>query len=219
MLTVKLQLIDDIPTINGKVINSFRLHLNSVFKRAAGAIQRRIGEMCEDLIKRTPEYSQLLNGELLGELGVPDVDNRLDAVLKTIKESCEVEATPLIQAGDKLIGGLVLKMVRADFMDILGLSEAEYTTDNGTNIPWLDWILNQGDKIIVVGYDVKLHLSPREKAKSRTGLGLMQPGTGWRVPPLYSGTQDDNFITRAFNGPEVERLLLKIIENEIMSRL
>jgi hypothetical protein len=219
MQKLSLVLVDDIPTINGKIVNAFRLHLTSVFKRAAIGIQRRIGEVCELLIRRTPEFQSLLSGDLLGELGVPDVEGRLDAVLRTIKNSCDVEVTPLIQAGDVLTGGLVLKMIRADFMDVMEISGAEYLTQRGVQIPWLNWILTQGDRIIVVGYDVKLNLSTKEKARSRTGLGLMIPGSGWRVDPDNSGVLDDNFITRAFNPAEVEKLLLKIIEEEIVSRL
>lgn len=220
MLTLKLVLKEDIPTINGRILNSFRLHLNSVFKRAAASIQKRIGDVCELLIKRAPEYQQLLTGELLGELGVPDVEGRLNAILRTIKSSCEVETTPLmLQAGGNLSGGLVIKMIQSDFLDILSLSEAEYITEKGVNIQWLDWLLTQGDRIIVMGYDIKLNLSPQEKHRSRTGLGLMERGSGWRVPPIYSGTQDDNFITRSFKLNEVEKLLLEIVEEEILLRL
>lgn len=220
MLALKLQLVDTVPDINSKILNAFRLKLNSVLKRAAPSIKRRIGDVCEQLIQRTGEYNSLLSGDLLGELGVPDIGRRLDEILDTIKNSCDVQFTPLMQVGGVLNGGLTIGMVRSDFLDILGLPEAAYVTSRGTDIPWLNWILTQGDRIIIMGYDVKIPLTTAaEKSKSRTGLALMTPGTGWRVPPAFSGTLSDNFITRAFIGSNVESLLLTIVEQEIVNRL
>lgn len=219
MLKVKLHVDDDIQEMTRKVLDSFRIHLTSVLKRAAQAVQRRCGEICDDMISNTEEYKQLLGGELLGELGVPNIEARLRNILTTIKSSVEVDATPVIVRGDVLECGLIVKMVRSDFMDILGLPDAEYNTEKGTNIPWLDWLLTQGDRIIVIGYDVEIARTAKQKAVSRTGLALMKRGSGWRVPPEFSGTLEDNFITRAFNVSELERLFLKIMEEEIVSRI
>ena len=219
MATITLSLIDDIPTINGKIVNSFRLHLDGVLKRSASAIRRRVGEVCDSIIRREGAYVSLMGGELLGELGVPGVASRLDAILNTIKESCEVESTPLMQAGNIITGGLVVKMVRSEFLDILALPEATYTTAQGTDIPWLNWLLLQGDKIIVMGFDIKSGLRGQERHKSRTKLAIMIPGRGWKVPSEFSGVIEDNFITRAFNASEVEALLFEIIKEEITSRL
>lgn len=219
MFTITLVLGEDVETMQGKVLNAFTLHLNSVFKRAAGVVKRRMGEICESLIARTDEYKSLLSEQLLGELGIPNVDEKLSNILKTIKGSVDVETTPITRTGDTLSGGLVVKMIRSDFQDVIGLPDASYETEKGSTIPWLDWLLTQGDRIIVVGYDVKMPLSSRERAHSRTGLALMRPGTGWRVPPEFAGTLEDNFITRAFVPSEVERVFLKIFEEEILGRL
>lgn len=219
MITITLKLLDSADVINDKILDAYCFYLNKVFKQATVGINRRVGEICAELIKNTDAYSQLLSGDLLGELGVPEVQARLGAILEQIKQSCHVELTMITKAGKSLRGGIVVKMIRSDFLDILGLPEAEYITEKDVTIPWLNWLLTQGDKIIVIGYDVKLNLTAKERHASRTGLGLMRPGSGWRVSPAYSGTVDNNFITKAFDSLAVERLLLKIVEEEITQRL
>lgn len=219
MANMTLTVVDSTDKMTEKVINAFRLHLNSVFKRAASSIQRRLGEVCESLITRSEEYNSLLSGQLLGELGVPEIRTKLDRILTTIKNSVTVEWTPIIRQGSELSGGLVFKMIRSDFLDIIGLPESYYLTEKGTTIPWLEWLIMEGDRIIIIGYDVKLNLTPKERSSSRTGLALMTHGSGWRVPPQWSGTVQDNFITRAFVHSEFERLLLEIVRQEIIGRL
>ena len=42
----------------------------------------------------------------------------------------------------------------------------------------------------------------------------MGKGSSWRIPPQFAGTEDDNFITRAFSGKEkqLEKLFAEILE-------
>jgi hypothetical protein len=51
-------------------------------------------------------------------------------------------------------------------------------------------------------------MSPSE---GRSRGGVMDKGGSWRVPPAYSGTADDNFITRAFEGKskQIQKLVQK----------
>jgi capsid portal protein len=43
----------------------------------------------------------------------------------------------------------------------------------------------------------------------RSRGGIMSEGGSWRVPPQYTGTLDDNFVTRALTNREkdIEKLL------------
>jgi hypothetical protein len=219
MLPLNLTIVESDEEITGRVLDVFRSRLNTAFKHASIAIKRRIGDVCDSLIKATPEYNSLLKGELLGELGVPNIEPRLAVVLLRIRESIVVESTPIIRRGSALYGGIVVKVLRSDFEDILALPEASYETKKGVTITWLDWLIRQGDTIIVLGYDVEVELTPKQRAMSRTGLAVMVPGSGWRVPPEFSGVPDNNFLTRAFDFPAVEHLFLKIMEEEIVGRV
>lgn len=218
-LNIRIELQETTDVIKGRLLNAFVLRLNTAFKQSAVAVQRRVGEICESLIQGTEEYRSLLGGQLLGELGVPGIGERLHNILATVKRSVTVESTPVIRQGERIVGSLVVKMIPADYADLLGLPDASYVTAKGTNIQWLDWLLNEGDRIIVIGYEAKMAISSQEIARSRTGLALMRKGSGWRVPPQWSGTADDNFLLRAFDGPRVEELFLEVVRQEIASRV
>lgn len=213
---------ESINVIEQRILRVFRDRLNLVFKQATPAIKRRLAVVCDSLIARRPEYASLINGQLMAEFGLTNPQARLDAIVNKIKEGIQVRSTPVKIAGSSLEGGIAGEMLQADFADLLTLSEAKYVSlPSGETIPWLDWLLTQGDQILVFSHRITYDLTASQKARSRSGQALMivTAGQGWRVPPEASGTEDDNFLTRAFNGSEVERILVEIIISEIESRI
>jgi hypothetical protein len=75
------------------------------------------------------------------------------------------------------------------------------------DLHWLDWLLNRGDQIIVVGYEYN-----PQTGLGRSKLGNMKTGGSFRVPPEFSGTQENNFVTRALIGASQEKEIAKILE-------
>jgi hypothetical protein len=73
--------------------------------------------------------------------------------------------------------------------------------------------------VVVAGYDAFFDLSPGETRRSRTGMALMRRGAGWSVPGEFAGTEESNFLTRAFDVAGVEALMARICHEEIGSRL
>jgi len=74
-------------------------------------------------------------------------------------------------------------------------------TEKGESLPWIEWLLKRGDDIIISDYHVV------EGDHGRTGMATMKPGGNYkvsRVNPSFSGTEDDNFVTRALDGKEME---------------
>jgi hypothetical protein len=213
---------EPIEVIETKILRSFQSKLNSATHRAAPAIRERIRDACGQFLKGSNEYQSILKGELLAELGIPDVAHRLEGIVDAIKNGVEVSAVPVQIRGRKLYGGLVLKMIRRDFEDLLQLAEAKYISQpSREEIPWLKWLIVEGDAVIILNYHVLYDLSPEQRLRSRTGMAVMRPqaGASWRVPPEYSGTLDDNWITRAFDGAEVEKAFGRIIADEILLRV
>ena len=86
-----------------------------------------------------------------------------------------------------------------------------YITDKGSNIEWFHWLTSLGDSVIVREFEVESGRSDQ----SRTGSKIMVKGGGWRVPPLHSGKEGNNFITRATNQilPELESFILKTVRS------
>jgi hypothetical protein len=103
---------------------------------------------------------------------------------------------PATVVGNKIIGDIIITAIPADYSDVLGSSAATYKTEKGDTIPWLQWLLLQGDSIVIATH--KAVFDPDKAKFSRTGEDIMLPDSvGWRVPPEFSGTADNNFVTRA----------------------
>ena len=81
------------------------------------------------------------------------------------------------------------------YSDVLGSSAAIQRTKKGQNLEWLDWLLIQGDKIIIKEYEIS-------SGEGRAGRFVMKKTvTGkWGVPSTFAGTPNNNWITRAIQS-------------------
>lgn len=98
-------------------------------------------------------------------------------------------------------------LIKSDFTDVLG-ADAALVQDNirGYSLPWLEWLLLEGNRTIIPTQSVVIGPNPR----SRTGMAIMRESTqGWNVPSEFAGTINDNWITRAIDdaAQDVNNLL------------
>jgi hypothetical protein len=95
-----------------------------------------------------------------------------------------------------------MSLIRSDFADVLS-SDFSIVVDaaRGYNLQWLEWLLLDGNKVIVPKHEVIF----RNSRFSRTGAALMKESTqSWRVPSQFSGTITDNWITRAIDSAQTK---------------
>lgn len=95
-------------------------------------------------------------------------------------------------------GGVTFSIQPEDFQNLLGLPEGHVITQKGSDLHWLDWLLTKGDSVVVAGYQYDAG------GNGRSGSGRMVAGGSFRVPPSFSGTLTNNFVTRAFEGKQKE---------------
>jgi hypothetical protein len=106
-------------------------------------------------------------------------------------------------------------MIRAkDAGGVIGLDIAKIN-DKGYSLPWLQWLLFEGNEVLIKNYKVEFRPNPN----SRSGLAIMKPSSSssWRVPPEFVGSEENNWITRAITRIEnnVYDLIVKAVEGEI----
>lgn len=190
---------------------------NAIFPSLAGQIRRNIASEFPSVFELSPEYKSLENGILQGEFGFKDSEakSKLNAITKQLAKSTQVDYTPLKVRGKSITGGFTISAFQADFADILTLSEAFQTTDKGVMLPWLEWLLLFGNKVVIFDY----YFQPGKFPTSRSGQGIMvfNNKAYWRVPPQFSGTVTNNWITRTVSAYLtdiefiVERALKKVL--------
>tara|TARA_Y100000310_G_scaffold181163_2_gene181087 strand:+ start:1816 stop:2469 length:654 start_codon:yes stop_codon:yes gene_type:complete len=167
----------------------------------------------ESLIS-TPEYRSILQGKLRGELGIPNSDVRIITIIDTWVNNISVK----VKAGKNPFLLIDIGIIKDDYLDVLSLPQSSYTYEGRRGqaiIPWLKWLLLEGDKRIITKYEFTSAIT----RNSRTGMGIMiskQKGT-WQVPPEYSGTSVDNFATRALGN--IESVIDDIVERAVKGSL
>ena len=208
-LKFNIKLVDSDSAVNKAILNALIPELNKYLDKIYNRMSNEIPDILINNIQAQPEYDSLLGGQLQGEFGIVDPQNRLNDILSTIKNGKVVTKTPVSITGQKIKGGIKLEMVRKDLQDLLSLGSASFSTEKGSNLEWLKWLLTEGDSIIITSHEFIFGSNPF----SRTGLGIMrQSSSGWRVPPEFAGSINNNWITRAIDASSAQI-------NDIMRKL
>lgn len=198
---ISLDLLNSTSEINQKILNALRPQVNAYFKKVISSIKQPILETITQAITSSPEYVSLLNGDLKYEFGLPDSESRLNNILK-FWQKLNIETNAVAVSRNQLKGSFSLKMIQSDFSDVLSSSAAVLITEKKQALNWLEWLLLFGNQTIIKDYTVEFGPNPR----SRTGQAVMRgvKSGKWSVPSEFSGTINDNWITRAIDSVETE---------------
>lgn len=187
--------------------------LNSVVKASLPSIRKRLKEVVKLSLETTVEYNAIAYGKLKAEFGIVNGAGRLDRIIDYFINTISVHFEKIKIIGNSFEGRITIGVIKDDLSGVLSLPEASVITENGHVLNFLRWLLLEGDKVIVKNYTIKN--SPKD---SRTGTKIMikNKSKSWSVPPEYSGTKDNNFVTRALEN--LEDSIDRIVEDEITKR-
>lgn len=188
-------------------------YINTITEKIDDAYTPAIKDAVALQIVQQPEMQDLLTGPLDGVFGVPagTASARVAAITESVAESVFVKWFPVPKDFRK--GGLIVRVQPSSFANLLALEagkvNAIHKTDGAYTMHWLEWLLERGDEPIVQGYDYK-----PQSGKGRSRKGIMEEDSAavWRVPPEYSGTEDDNFVTRALQSDIMINELKEILK-------
>lgn len=222
MISVKL--LTTQKEFNNWVLNELAKQLNNSFPKLSKNITNKIRVLLKTTITSTDAWDSLESGLLKSEFGLNDSKSRLKEILEIWINNIEVVITPVVVKNNNLLGNFTVRAIRSDFSDVLS-SEAATLVSRGGNVPWLRWLLLEGDKIILRNYEISYDLNSRESARSRTHKALMfkisnnhEGGQGpYQVPSEYSGTITNNFVTQAFDNidSKIGTLFIKTLKEVI----
>jgi hypothetical protein len=205
---ITLKLLDSIATINKNINKSIAELVNQKIFKNQSKILRECKKFAINSIKNQPEIISLLNNvpeSLSGQFGIPEGRKQsiVAGILFAIENSIQIR---FVKYNEKLRGGLEIYFQPSSFINLLSLPEGHVLYQGG-DLHWLDWLIKRGDNIIVVNYQYN-----PQTGLGRSNLGNMIPGNSFRVPPEFSGTMTDNFITRALIGKSQEQQIFNILQ-------
>jgi hypothetical protein len=211
-MKISIKLLDSSSVISTKILGSIIGHLQPAFIKTQQSLQQILPKIVKEALVLEPEYASLLSGQLRSELGVPDADSKIEQIFSAWSNNLVVQNRPLSIKGSGLSGGFSINIIKSDFSDILSLPAAVVVdSTSGSIIPWLQWLLIEGNQILIRDY--KLKTGPN--SRSRTGNAIMVSSTkdNWRVPPQFAGTINNNWVTRAID--RLDDSVLTYIEKEL----
>ena len=232
----ELKLLDSRTTVRRKILSAFVYELkkrNSTAKIRL-VLDRGVKDIITNAVCAAPEYASLVTGRLKGEFGIPNAATKVQSLLMQWISEIHIQIFPWRVVGHRIVGGFTVNAIKGDFTKVTSLPEAHQITEKGEFLPWLKWLLLDGDQIIINDY-FYARASKFERF-SRTNRGIMisrESGFvhsgwttglrsgGWRVPPAYSGTVQNNWITRAILGkgraagvrPQIRQLFKHVVRN------
>ncbi len=201
-LTLTVKVLESKRKITTDIAKCIAAEMNKGFIKVSRIITKQIQDLVMATIKASPEYSSLVNGDDIGSLkaqfGLVNPIQKLDQIIDAWVQSIQVEFIKVKYRGTSLKGGISIRMIQNNWSDVLALPAATQVNRGpaGGNLRWLEWLLLNGDRIIVQNFEIQI---PGPHNRSRTGLAVMveRVGKQWKVPPEFSGTAQNNFVTRS----------------------
>ncbi len=199
-MSISLKIVESNKQITRLIYDAIAKEVNPRVKKNAPKVRDNIKALIPKWIAEQPEMQSIATGgsqSLAAQFGLPTGSRQLivDSIGTSVANSMTIEIKPL----DKNLSGSIQFMIQPiTYNNLLEQSLAKVTTKKGTILEWLDWLILRGTQMIIMGYTYE------PGTGGRSGGGTMAGGGSWRVPPQYSGTINDNFITRALSGKDRE---------------
>lgn len=190
--------------------------LNLRIPRRLSIIDDKMRIATLSFLQATDTYGSLVYGDLAAHFGIPfsGREQRIDRILQAVVNRMEIHYVPVTLRGRAYNGGLKFKILLKNLSEVLTLNDGLVITEKGQILEWLRWLLTLGDRIIISEYEIEL-----QPGRGRSGGGFMVPENAgvWRVPPVFAGTINDNWLTRAFkdNINSYLSIIEQIVKNEL----
>lgn len=214
--TFTIDLLEDDKTISNKILKGLAEEFNLRVSKKIAIIKNNISIEVVNFLKQSNIYKSLISGDLAAHFGLPISTRKtmVDNIVQKIGNNIEVEHRILKVRSGGFTGGVEIGILVKDFSDILSMSEAFVTTEKGQVLPWLEWLLIKGNKIIISEHEIHLIGG---KGRSMGGIMVKNNAGVWRVPSEYSGVVSNNWLTRMFSDNIIQfsDIINKILEKEL----
>lgn len=211
-LKFSLKLLENNSTISQEIAKALLPDVTKYFNSLVSRMKETIPNIVVDNIINQPEYSALISGNLQYELGITNPASRVSEIIATIRSGSIISIKSPKVISNKISASIKLQMIQKDFSDLLSIGSSSFTTEKGSQIDWLRWLLLEGDSVIISNYNFILGANEA----SRTGGGIMRQlnGGSWRIPPEYAGNINNNWITRGLDSAtsQIDQFLKTLIK-------
>lgn len=199
----KIKLLDSTSKIQKNTLKAAEPEIKNLFLRAKPRIESGVKQIVVRALSQCPEIASLRDGTLRLDFGL--VVDPTEDLIYAVANSVHVIFKNFRFYKNSMSNVMSVYVQPTDFDNLLSLAVANVVTERGEVLPWLEWLLTAGNAIVIAGYSVEYG----NFQASRTGGAVMEPVGFFKVDPQFSGTPDNNFITRALEpyGEEISNLI------------
>jgi len=199
----KLKILDSVSKIEKNVLKAAEPEIKNLFQRAKPRIESGVKEIVVKALQKSPEIASLKDGTLRLDFGL--VEDPSDDIVYAVANSVHVLFKNFKFYKNSISNIMSIYIQPSDFNNLLSLPVSNTITERGEVLPWLEWLLTAGNAVVIAGYSVEYG----NFKTSRTGGAVMEPVGFFKVDSQFSGTAENNFITRAIEqyGEEINSLI------------
>ena len=192
--------------------------LTKAIRLAVPDVKSDMKKLIDKELRNSAVITNLLTGELRGQLGLTKAkaQSAVENIIRAVVSTVDVQSKRVNIGKGSARNVLSITTQPSSFANVSSISQGivgyySNTYKKSVAIKWLDWLLFEGDRIVVS----KFHYETNPKIKGRSGLGKMHKGGFFRIAPHYSGTDKDNFISRDFYEDGFQTSTSHIIQSNI----
>ena len=208
---VSLKLVESNRAIIAKINVALAKEIDGAFKKGSSAIMNRIKPIVANALFGSPEIVSLQGGVLRFDFGLTGDPG--PQIVNAVVESLQVKVEKTRGNANGISGGLTLSVQPSDYSNLLTLPVAMQALEIEGRVPWLEWLLLAGDSIIIAHYGVEYGAGLGRSGGAHMVSLKDAPLGPYKVNSAFSGTIDNNFITRAISRVSSE------IKNTIIGAL
>lgn len=189
------------------ILREFAGHINRGISGAIPAVLKDTERMISEFLTTSPAWASLKNGELKRLLAVDMPEIALSQIEANIITGLQLTHSPATVSGSSIKGGFSVSLLNDSYSEALSFSGIAYSTINGVQVTWLEWLLFYGTAPVLRG--LKLEQTPR-------GVFARKSNSDLSIPAEFAGIPGDNFLTRALQPLEVS--MATMIQTEVSRR-
>ncbi len=170
------------------------------------ALKTKMGSIISGALYNSHEIRSLSGGTLMADFGLTSDPSH--NIVSSVVSSMAITTKRTTSSSSTIRGGFTLTLQPSDYTNLLSLPSAQQPIDGGS-IPWLEWLLTLGDSIIIANFGVEYG------PFGRTGKAHMtESAKPFKVNSSFSGTPNNNFITRAIQSvsPQIETAIIGVLK-------
>lgn len=179
--------------------------INNALVNAQSDVLEYIKKAVRRTLESSPEYYSLIEGDLAFQFGFVKGSEKsyVDPVIDYIVNSITIDVNKFVY---DIGGGYSINLCVLNIDELSQIGKASYISKPSNEpVEWLNWLLTQGNKIIIQGYFINIGKFAPKNSRSTKALMVKSSGRSWglntqsKVPSELAGTIDNNWVTRAID--------------------